>query len=36
MSFDREDADTIRVTVSSGKRSFNFTVSALGQIQSDS
>jgi hypothetical protein len=30
MSFSRQDADTILVTVTSGKRSFSFTVSSLG------
>jgi hypothetical protein len=35
MAFQRIDADTIRVTVSSGDRSFNLDVNALGQVQSE-
>ena len=34
LSFQRVDEDTIKVTVSNGKRSFNFDVSKIGTVKS--
>ena len=36
LAFSRVDADTIRVTVSSGARAFNFEVSSVGDVRSGS
>jgi hypothetical protein len=35
MSFERDDADTIRVTVSGAKKEFSFTVSKLGVVNAE-